>query len=113
MLGVAFVIFQLFLIIYHAPEASYNINNLLYLTTSIPFILLPAILLKKNKNNKRSSVSLIVSTIIGFIVVVWSTFYIIYHKEVSNQLYLVPFYGALVTFIVYVCLFYPFNRNKS
>jgi Na+/proline symporter len=113
MIGIALVVFPVFLMIYHAPAIQYNINNLLYLTTSIPFVLLPAIFLKKNKDSKRASVSLIVSTAVGFIAVIWSTFYVIYDASLLNWLYLVPFFGALVTLIVYVLVFYPFNnRNK-
>ena len=110
MIGIALVVFPVFLLIYHAT--SLNINDLLYITTSIPFVLLPAIFFKKNKENKRAEISLIVSAVIGFISVLCGTLYITSHEKWINQLYLVPFYGMAITLIIYILMFYPLNKKK-
>lgn len=111
--GISLVIFPLFLLVYHT---NFSINALLYLATSAPFIILPAIFMK-NKRNK--SVSLITSVIFGIIGVTTMIFYVLHQISIAQPteighwydiMYLIPMAGFLFALLGYL-LSYPFNKK--
>lgn len=111
--GISLIIFPLFLLVYHT---SFSINALLYLATSAPFIILPAVLLKNKRNN---SVSLIASAIFGLICVTAMIFYVLHQISISqpadighwyNIMYLIPMLAFLSASLGYF-LTYPFNKK--
>ncbi len=112
--GLSLIIFPIFLLVYHT---NFSINTLLYLATSAPFILLPAIFLK---NNKDKSISLISSVMIGVAGTVVLISYILHKISTATPeqlahwydiMYLIPLFAFLISLLGYI-LAYPFNEKS-
>lgn len=108
--GVSLIVLPLFLIISHT---NHTINSLLYMATSLQFILLPAILLRKRKD--KATFNLILSVIIGLIVTISMIYWNLHNISVAqnngnielvmklyNYMYLIPIVASLSAFIGYL-----------
>jgi Na+/proline symporter len=104
-LGIVFVLFPLFLLVYHADL---NINSLMYLATSLPFALLTAIIFREKREQKN--LNIILSVFIGAFGCFGSTYYILYKitsalpselSQLYNIMYFIPLFTFIASYVGY------------
>jgi Na+/proline symporter len=118
--GIAIIVLPIFIMITHS---NFSINSLLYMATSLPFILLPAVLLRSRKD--KAGTNLIFSVILGLVVTI--TFIYFNLSSISdaqnrgqiqdvmrlyNYMYLIPIVASVSALIGYLFGF-VFNLKKT
>mgnify|MGYP000293222213 CR=1 FL=1 len=105
--GIAVAIFPLFLLVSHS---ALSINSLLYLATSLPFVLLPAILFSAGKSKENNSIPLIFSVVLGLIATSIIIYFVLWKISNStpeaigqwyNIMYLAPMIASLCSLVGY------------
>jgi len=118
--GVALVVIPLFFLVSHT---NFSINSLLYLATSLPFVLLPSILFKFIKKNASSNI--VLSVIFGLTGTAAAIFYVLYQISLAqaenrvadmarfyDYMYLAPMCAAGCALIGYVLGFVVRSKDE-